>query len=79
MSRCQKAPLRPLTQEERGVLEEVSRSRTDPAAHVARSKALLSVAGGKSYIQAAKSAGWRSGDAVSHLVSRFNREGHCGD
>ena len=75
MSRHQKDPLRPLTQEEREVLEEVSRSRTDPAAHVARSKALLSVADGKSYTQAAQSAGWRSGDAVSHLVSRFNREG----
>jgi transposase len=36
---------------------------------------LLIVAEGKSYTEAAKSAGRRSGDAVSKLVSRFNREG----
>jgi transposase len=33
------------------------------------------VAEGKSYTEAAKAAGRRSGDAVSNLVSRFNREG----
>jgi transposase len=33
------------------------------------------VAEGKSYTAAAKAAGRRSGDAVSKLVSRFNREG----
>jgi transposase len=36
---------------------------------------LLSVAEGKSYTAAVKAAGCRSGDAVSKLVSRFNREG----
>lgn len=75
MSRCQKDPLRPLTEEERTVLEQISRSRTDPAVHVARAKALLAVANGRSYTEAARIAGWRSGDAVSHLVSRFNRKG----
>ncbi len=33
------------------------------------------MAEGKSYTEAAKAAGRRSGDAVSKLVSRFNREG----
>jgi transposase len=33
------------------------------------------VAGGRSYTAAAKLAGRRSGEAVSGLVSRFNREG----
>jgi transposase len=75
MTRRQKDPLRPLTQEERKLLVRISRSHAEPAAHVARAKALLSVAEGKSYTEAAKAAGRRSGDAVSQLVWRFNREG----
>jgi transposase len=75
MTRRQKDPLRPLTQEERKLLVRISRSHAEPASHVARAKALLTVAEGKSYTEAAKAAGRRSGDAVSHLVSRFNREG----
>jgi transposase len=75
MTRRQKDPLRPLTQEERKLLIRISRSHAEPASHVARAKALLAVAEGKSYTEAAKAAGRRSGDAVSHLVSRFNREG----
>src|SRR5215208_4996283 len=75
MTRRQKDPLRPLTSEERGWLVRISRSHAEPAAHVARAKALLAVAEGKSYTAAAKAAGRRSGDAVSGLVSRFNREG----
>jgi transposase len=75
MTRRQKDPLRPLTQEERKLLIRISRSHAEPASHVARAKALLAVAEGKSYTEAAKAAGRRSGDAVSQLVSRFNREG----
>jgi hypothetical protein len=70
-----KDPLRPLTYEEREVLEQISRARSEPASHVARAKALLAVADGQSYTAAARAAGRRSGDAVSQLVSRFNREG----
>lgn len=75
MSRRQKDPLRPLTDEERSVLTQLSRSQTAPAAEVARAKSLLAVADGADYQQAARSAGRRSGDAVSHLVARFNAEG----
>jgi len=75
MTRRQKDPLRPLTDEERKVLEQLSRAQSEPASHVARAKALLAVATGQSYTAAAWSAGRRSGDAVSQLVSRFNREG----
>jgi transposase len=75
MTRRQKDPLRSLTEEERRVLEQVSRARSEPAGHVARAKALLAVADGHSYTTAAKLAGRRSGDAVSELVSRFNVEG----
>ena len=75
MTRRQKDPLRPLTEEERNLLVRISRSHAEPASHVARAKALLAVADGQSYTDAAKAAGCRSGDAVSKLVSRFNREG----
>jgi len=75
MTRRQKDPLRPLKAEEREVLECLSRAQSEPASQVARAKALLAVADGESYIAAARVAGRRSDDAVSQLVSRFNREG----
>jgi transposase len=75
MTRRQKDPLRPLTDEERTVLTQISRAQSEPASHVARAKALLAVGGGESYTAAARAAGRRSNDAVSQLVSRFNREG----
>jgi transposase len=75
MTRRQKDPLRPLTDDERDWLMRVARSQAEPAAHVARAKALLAVAAGESYTDAAKASGRRSGEAVSRLVSRFNREG----
>jgi transposase len=75
MTRRQKDPLRPLTEEERKLLARISRSQAEPASHVARAKALVAVADGMSYTAAANAAGRRSGDAVSKLVSRFNREG----
>jgi transposase len=71
----QKEPLRPLTSEERHHLEQVSRSCTDLAAHAARAKEVLAVADGASFEAAARTAGRKSGDAVAHLVARFNRDG----
>jgi len=67
--------LRPLTPPERLDLERLSRSHTNPVAHVARAKALLAVADGASYDAAARAAGRRSGDAVAHLVALFNASG----
>lgn len=78
MSRRRKDPLRPLTAEERSVLEQIARARSEPASHVARAKMLLAVADGHTYGAAAVpsgDAGRKSNDAVSHLVSRFNQEG----
>ena len=75
MARRQKDPLRPLSLEERRSLEQLSRYLREPAAKVARAKALLGVAEGKSYSEAARVAGRKSGDAVANLVSRFNQEG----
>jgi transposase len=75
MSRRKKDPLRPLTDDERTSLSQLSRSQAAPAVEVARAKILLAVAAGDDYQQAARAAGRRSGDAVSHLVARFNVEG----
>jgi len=75
MSRRKKDPLRPLTDAERVEITQLSRSQAAPAVEVARARMLLAVAAGDDYQQAARSAGRRSGDAVSHLVARFNAEG----
>ena len=75
MPRRQKDPLRALTAEEQAALERLSRSQSEPASHVARAKALLAVAAGQTYTAAAHAAGRRSGDAVAHLVTRFNQHG----
>jgi transposase len=75
MSRKKKDPLRELTEPERRELELLSRSQVAPAAEVTRAKILLAVASGDDYQDAARSVGRRSGDAVSHLVARFNAEG----
>src|SRR3954447_14378047 len=75
MSRRNKDPLRPLTDAEGVELTQLSRSQAAPAVEVARARILLAVAGGDDYQQAARAARRRSGDAVSHLVARFNSEG----
>jgi transposase len=75
MSRRKKDPLRPLTDAELQELARISRSQAARAVQVARATMLLAVAGGSDYQQAAHAAGRRSGDAVSHLVARFNAEG----
>jgi transposase len=75
MSRRRKDPLRTLTDSERTSLEQVGRATRAPAGIVARARALLAVADGCSYTEAARRVGRRSGDAVGALVARFNREG----
>ena len=75
MAQRQKVPLRSLTVEERAELERVARSPSDRADRVARAKQLLAVADGARFTEAARRAGRRSGDAVAHLVQRFNQQG----
>jgi len=75
MTRRQKDPLRPLTAKECDYMESVSRARSAPLEQVLRAKILLGVSRGMGYAAAARSVGRKSGDAVSHLVNRFNREG----
>ncbi len=75
MTRRKKDPLRTLTSEERTYLERLSHAQSAPAVQVTRAKLLLAVADGLSYIEAARSVGRRSNDAVAQLVARFNQEG----
>lgn len=75
MARPRKNPLRPLTADERGELERVSRAGSDRADRVAHAKALLAVADGARLSDAAHVAGRRSRRAVTLLVARFNTGG----
>ena len=75
MSRRKVNRLRTLSEEERTELQRLARSAAQPAAVVARAKALLAIAHGGNYTEAAQAAGRKSGDAVSCLVARFNAEG----
>src|SRR4051794_955044 len=75
MSRRKSDPLRDLTADEQRELARISRSQAAPAVEAVRAKLLLAVASGDDYQDAARSVGRRSGDAVSHLVARFNAEG----
>jgi transposase len=75
MSRRKQEPLRALHSEERALLEQVQRARSERADRVARATALLAVADGDSYTAAAQRAGRRSGDGVAQLVARFNALG----
>ena len=75
MSRRQTDPLRRLDDAARMVLSRLSRSRSAPAAQVARARALLAVADGQSYTAAAALVGRRIGDTVARWVADFNRGG----
>jgi transposase len=75
MSRRRKDPLRALTEEEKRILLEISRAQSEPAGHVAHAKMVLAVAEGLTYQAAAMAAGRKSNDAVSKLITRFNKEG----
>ena len=75
MSRRKKDPLRALAADEHQELTRISRSQAAPAVEVTRAQILLAVDRGEDYQAAARSVGRRSGDAVAHLVARFNAEG----
>ncbi len=85
MASPQKEPLRAMTAEEQAALERIAQASSARVDRVRRAQALLAVATGESFAQAARRAGFRSGTAVANLVARFNqhaawpdRAGHCG-
>src|ERR687889_1713219 len=75
MSRRRTNPLRAVDDAERTALSRLSRSRSAPAAQVARARALPAVAAGQSYTTAAALVGRRTGDTVARWVAGFNRDG----
>jgi transposase len=75
MAAAQKEGLRALTAAEEGALGRVARASSERVDRSRRAVALLAVAQGASFAEAARRAGLRSGSAVAGLVARFNRRG----
>src|SRR5260370_28351457 len=75
MCHKKKDPLPSEREKERDKIEKLSRSLTHPADQVIHAKEVLAVADGHSFTDAAKLAGRKSGDAVAHLIARFNAQG----
>src|SRR5215472_17853384 len=67
-------PLRPVSQAELQTLHRVAKASSERVDTVRRAKALLAVAAGESFTQAARQAGL-SREGVSQLVERFNHQG----
>ena len=75
MATMQKERLRPLTEAERRELETRVKASSERVDRVKRAAALLTVAEGQAFSAAAQAAGYRSPQAVTYLVRRFNRAG----
>jgi len=68
-------PLRALTPEEERAVQRTAKASSERMDVVKRARALLAVRAGQAYTQAARAAGYQSGDSVSQLVERFNQQG----
>jgi len=68
-------PLREMTQEEEQVLQQTAKATSERVDVVKRARAILAVGAGQSYTQAAREAGFKSGESVSQLVERFTQHG----
>jgi transposase len=75
MGKEQKHPLRALTPQEEQELQRIAKARSERLDVVKRARALLSVQAGLSFTDAAGKAEYKSGDSISQLVERFNRQG----
>jgi transposase len=72
MAQPQKEPLRALSEQEERELKRRANATSERLDVVRRAKALLAVASGKPFTEAAHEAGLKSGDGVGKLVKRFN-------
>ncbi len=72
MAQPQKEPLRALSEQEERELQRLAKATSERLDVVRRAKALLAVARGKPFTEAAYEAGLKSGDGVGKLVKRFN-------
>ena len=75
MATMQKERLRPVTIVEQHELRAIVKASSERVDRVKRATALLAVADGRTYAAAAEAAGYRSAQAVTYLVRRFNRVG----
>ena len=75
MATQQHEPLRPLTIAEQAALTRIVQASSERADRVRRATALLALAVGTSFAQAARQAGFRSERSVAKLVGRFHRRG----
>jgi len=75
MAQIQKHPLRILSTQEERELQRLVKATSERLDVVYRAKALLAVARGQSFTEAAHQAGLKSGDGVGKLVMRFNEHG----
>jgi transposase len=64
-----------MTPGEEQVLQQTVKATSERVDVVQRAHALLAVRAGQTYTQAAREAGYKSGDSVSQLVERFNQQG----
>jgi transposase len=67
--------LRTLSEQEERELKRLAKATSERQDVVWRAKALVAVARGKPFTEAAREAGLKSGDGVSKLVKRFNQHG----
>jgi transposase len=75
MPKPQPEALRPLMVAEQTTLERLTQASSARVDEARRAGALLAVAAGRPFAQAAQRAGFRSGSAVAALVRRFNQRG----
>ncbi len=75
MVRPQREPLRPLTAQEAATLQRLVKATSERHDRRQRASALLAVAAGAPFGDAARQAGYREADSVSQLVARFNQHG----
>jgi transposase len=75
MPKAQKTPLRPLTESEQQELTRLAKATSARVDEVRRAQALLAVAAGAPFTQAARATGFKSNDGVAQLVARFNQHG----
>ena len=75
MATQQKEPLRTLTAAEQTTLQRIAKASSQRLDRVRRARALLAVAQGQPFCQAAAQAGFGSATTVADLVGRFNWQG----
>ena len=75
MAQLQKEPLRALSEQEERELQRLVKATSERLDVVRRAKAVLAVAAGRPFTEAAHEAGVKSGDGVGKLVKRFNEHG----